>query len=186
MKSRILNLGKREWIFKWAQVNAGPSPWTVLADALASMFLRIWNRHSQKDLRGSYPSHVHALLFVKSDPGHAIGEEPAAFVGTGTLHMPGTTAYPCNEKLEPSDVETTETVSQLNSIGHVCFCVGGPEGPLTKYLNFCWWQSLSAHNEQLLAWLFRLRGFWIHCGGESQAASRMDVCFGSRMSGRGW
>ena len=164
MKSRILNLGKRECIFKWAQVNAGPSPWTVLADALASMFLRIWNRHSQKDLRGSYPSHVHALLFVKSDPGHAIGEEPAAFVGTGTLQVPGTTAYPCNEKLEPSDVETTETVSQLNSIGHVCFCVGCPEGPLPNM------------------WIFADD----ICGGESQAASRMDVCFGSRMSGRGW
>ena len=47
-------------------------------------FMRIWNRRSQKDLRRSYPSHVHVLLFVKPDPGHAIGEEPAAFVGTGT------------------------------------------------------------------------------------------------------
>ena len=47
-------------------------------------FMRIWNRRSQKDLRRSYPSHVHMLLFVKPDPGHAIGEEPAAFVGTGT------------------------------------------------------------------------------------------------------
>ena len=57
-------------------------------------FMCIWNRRSQKDLRGSYPSHVHALLFVKPDPGHAIGEELAAFVGTGTLQAPGTTAYP--------------------------------------------------------------------------------------------
>ena len=47
-------------------------------------FMRIWNRRSQKDLRRSYPSHVQVLLFVKPDPGHAIGEEPAAFVGTGT------------------------------------------------------------------------------------------------------
>ena len=47
-------------------------------------FMRIWNCRSQKDLRRSYPSHVHVLLFVKPDPGHAIGEEPATFVGTGT------------------------------------------------------------------------------------------------------
>ena len=43
--------------------------------------MRFWNCRSQKDLRRSYPSHVHVLLFVKPDPGHAIGEEPAAFVG---------------------------------------------------------------------------------------------------------
>ena len=47
-----------------------------------------------KGFEGSYPSHVHALLFVKPDPGHGIGEEPAAFAGTGTLKAPGTTAYP--------------------------------------------------------------------------------------------
>ena len=43
-------------------------------------FMRIWKGRSQKDLRRSYPSHVHVLLFVKPDPGHAIG----ASVGTGT------------------------------------------------------------------------------------------------------
>ena len=47
-------------------------------------FMRIWNCRSQKDLRRSYPSHVHVLLFVKPDPGHAIGEEQVVFVGTGT------------------------------------------------------------------------------------------------------
>ena len=48
-------------------------------------FMRIWNCRSQKDLRRSYPSHVHVLLFVKPDPGHAIGEEPAAFFGDWNL-----------------------------------------------------------------------------------------------------
>ena len=47
-------------------------------------FMRIWKPRSQKDLRRSYPGHVHVLLFVKPDPGHAIGEELAASVGTGT------------------------------------------------------------------------------------------------------
>ena len=47
-------------------------------------FMHIWKRRSQKDLRRSYPSHVYVLLFVKPDPGHAIGEELAASVGTGT------------------------------------------------------------------------------------------------------
>ena len=46
--------------------------------------MRIWKPRSQKDLRRSYPGHVHVLLFVKPDPGHAIGEELAASVGTGT------------------------------------------------------------------------------------------------------
>ena len=46
--------------------------------------MRIWKRRSQKDLRRSYPGHVYVLLFVKPDPGHAIGEELAASVGTGT------------------------------------------------------------------------------------------------------
>ena len=64
----------------------------LLAVALASMFFAHLEP-SEKDLRGSYPSHVHALLCIKPDPGHAIGEELVTFVWTGTL-APGTTAYP--------------------------------------------------------------------------------------------
>ena len=65
----------------------------LLAVALASMFFAHLEP-SEKDLRGSYPSHVHALLCVKPDAGHAIREELVTFVWTGTLQAPGTTAYP--------------------------------------------------------------------------------------------